>query len=88
MKTHQLLASIAIGLLLIQPASAAPQQQGGSPQHIGAQRGGGAVPVMPDPVAPQFNDPGPQFTPVQPGNPVQQLTPLGSAAQPDSLGIQ
>jgi hypothetical protein len=88
MRTYPLLASVALGLLFIQPASAAPQQQGAPPQNFGAQRGGGAIPVAPNPVSPQFNDPGAQMTPVQPGNPVQQLSPLGNAGQPDSLGIQ
>ena len=31
---------------------------------------------LPTPVTPQFNDPGPQFAVPQPGNPVQQLSPL------------
>jgi hypothetical protein len=44
--------------------------------------------MMPNPVVPQFNDPGSQFSPAQPGNPVQQLSPLGNSTQPDSLGIQ
>jgi hypothetical protein len=39
-------------------------------------------------VAPQFNDPGPQLALPRPGNSVQQLSPLGSAGQPDSLGIK
>ena len=31
---------------------------------------------LPTPVTPQFNDPGPQLAVPQPGNPVQQLSPL------------
>jgi hypothetical protein len=86
MRTYALLASIVLGFLSIQPAWAAPQH-GGS-QHLAPQREGGIAPMMPNPVVPQFNDPGPQFSPAQPGNPVQQLSPLGNSAQPDSLGIQ
>lgn len=87
MRTYALLASIVLGFVLIQPAWAAPQHAG-SPRYLAPQREGEIAPMMPNPVVPQFNDPGPQFTPVQPGNPVQQLSPLGNSAQPDSLGIQ
>ena len=54
--------------------------------------GGYAGPVygyQPQPsVAPQFNNPGPQISVPQPGNAVEQLSPLMGAGQPDALGIK
>jgi hypothetical protein len=50
--------------------------------------GGAPGELLIKPVAPQFNDPGPQLALPRPGNSVQQLSPLGSAGQPDSLGIK
>lgn len=40
------------------------------------------------PVTPQFNNPGPQISVPQPGNAVDQLSPLDGAGQPDALGIK
>jgi hypothetical protein len=40
------------------------------------------------PVTPQFNNPGPQISVPQPGNAVDQLSPLFGAGQPDALGIK
>jgi hypothetical protein len=41
------------------------------------------APPLPVPqVTPQFNDPGPQVTIPQPGNPVQQLSPLPDTGSP------
>jgi hypothetical protein len=56
----------------------------------GGHRGGGfgASRFSPIPATPQFNDPGPQLAVPQPGNPVEQLSPMGNAGQPDSLGIR
>ena len=87
MRTYPLLAFVVLGFLLTQPAWAAPQN-GGSTRQSAPQGWNGIPLMMPDPVLPHFNDPGPQFTPTQPGNPVQQLSPLGNAGQPDSLGIR
>jgi hypothetical protein len=39
-------------------------------------------------VAPQFNNPGRQISVPQPGNAVDQLSPLMGAGQPDALGIK
>jgi hypothetical protein len=44
--------------------------------------------VPQQPVAPQFNNPGPQISVPQPGNAVDQLSPLFGAGQPDALGIK
>jgi len=42
-----------------------------------------------EPQTPQFNNPGPQLSIPQPGNAVEQLSPLpGAAEQPDALGIR
>jgi len=85
MRVHRPLAFLAVVFLLAQPAWAAPRS-GGSTPHPAPP---GGVPVeVPNPITPQFNDPGPQLAPVQPGNPAQQLSPLGNSGQPDSLGIQ
>jgi hypothetical protein len=40
------------------------------------------------PITPQFNDPGPKIWVPQPGNAVEQLSPLMGAGQPDALGIK
>jgi len=40
------------------------------------------------PITPQFNDPGPKLWVPQPGNAVEQLSPLMGAGQPDALGIK
>lgn len=37
---------------------------------------------------PQFNNPGPQISVPQPGNAVDQISPLMGAGQPDALGIK
>jgi hypothetical protein len=44
--------------------------------------------MVPGQMTPQFNDPGRQLTVPQPGNPVQQLSPMDNQGQPDSLGIK
>ena len=40
------------------------------------------------PITPQFNDPGPQISVPQPGNPIDKLSPLMGVGQPDALGIK
>jgi len=40
------------------------------------------------PITPQFNDPGPKIWVPQPGNAVEQLSPIMGAGQPDALGIK
>jgi hypothetical protein len=40
------------------------------------------------PMTQQFNDPGPKLWVPQPGNAVEQLSPLMGAGQPDALGIK
>jgi hypothetical protein len=87
MRVHRPLAFLAVVFLLAQPAWAAPRS-GGSTPHPAPRGLSGAPAEVPNPITPQFNDPGPQLAPVQPGNPVQQLSPLGNSGQPDSLGIQ
>jgi hypothetical protein len=50
---------------------------------------GPPIGYVPQPMAtPQFNNPGPQISIPQPGNPVDQLSPLMGAGQPDALGIK
>ena len=87
MRVHRPLAFLALAFLLTQPTWAAPRSAGSAP-HPSLRGLGGAPAELPNPVTPQFNDPGLQLAFPQPGNPVQQLAPLGSAGQPDSLGIR
>ena len=61
-----------------QPAS----QNGSAP----AQRTAQVVPQPVPQVTPQLNVPGPQMAPSRPGNPVQQLAPLGGANPAVSTG--
>jgi len=58
--------------------------------HYAAHRGDWGLPeyVPQQPVTPQFNNPGPQINVPQPGNAVDQLSPLFGAGQPDALGIK
>ena len=78
---------VATAILLTQPAWAAPRSAGSAPHAV--SRGlSGAPAELPSPAVPQFNDPGPQLALPHSGNPVQQLSPLGGAGQPDSLGIR
>ncbi len=60
----RMLAIVAIGFL----AAPVPQSD--------AQHSPAPPPVLVPPVIPQFNDPGPQVIIPQPGNPMQQLSPL------------
>ena len=83
MRVHRPLAFLAVVFLLTQPAWAAPRS-GGSTPHPALGGLSGVPAEVPNPITPQFNDPGPQLTPVQPGNPVQQLSPLGNSGQPAS----
>ncbi len=63
------------------PAQLAPQN-GSAP----AQRAAQVVPQPVPQVTPQLNVPGPQTAPSRPGNPVQQLAPLGGANPVVSTG--
>jgi hypothetical protein len=88
MRTYSPLAFFLLGFLLTQPTWAAPHHLGSA---RGVARGAGTsfVPVPPQqPVTPQFNNPGPQISVPQPGNAVEQLSPLFNAGQPDALGIK
>jgi hypothetical protein len=72
-------ALVALGLLLAQTTSTLALAEQPPP--------GTLEPVRP--VAPQFNDPGPQLTIPQPGNPLHQLSPLeGLGPPPDPLGLR
>ena len=70
----RVLAIVAIGLFAAAPF---PGSQ------LWAQHSAPPPVLLPVPqVTPQFNDPGPQLTIPQPGNPVQQLSPsLGTGSQ-------
>jgi hypothetical protein len=50
----------------------------------------GPPPVgVPQPVTPQFNNPGPQISVPQPGNALNQLSPLPFGVdRPDALGVK
>jgi hypothetical protein len=91
MKLYPLYSSLAmlvLGFVLAQPASAAPQHLRAAPPAARAP-GTTFVPAPPErPVTPQFNDPGPQISVPQPGNAVEQLSPLFGAGQPDAMGIK
>jgi hypothetical protein len=79
-------AFIVLGLLSTEtPALAAPQTSSGFtvPLLNGASPG-----TNENAFQPQFNDPGPQMRPRPPGNPVEQLSPVGNQQQPNSLGIR
>jgi hypothetical protein len=78
---------VLLGLLLTEPALAAPHHIG-SPHPVGGKAGSGLVYVPPQPVTPQFNNPGPQISVPQTGNAVEQLSPLFGAGEPDALGIK
>jgi hypothetical protein len=78
-------AAIVLALALVESAYARGihhhYHHGG---HLGLPRG-----YQPQqPMTPQFNDPGPKIWVPQPGNAVEQLSPLMGAGQPDALGIK
>jgi len=81
-------AALSVGLV----ATEGFARGGGGGGHggFGATRGMGRAQeqLLIKPATPQLNNPGPQHALPQPGNPVQQLSPLGTAGQPDSLGIR
>ena len=58
--------------------------------HYAAHPGDLGLPeyVRQQPATPQFNNPGLQISVPQPGNAVDQLSPLLGASQPDALGIK
>jgi hypothetical protein len=58
--------------------------------YYAARPGGLGLPeyVPQQPVTPQFNNPAPQISVPQPGNAVDQLSPLFGASQPGALGIK
>jgi hypothetical protein len=82
-----LLALAALGVNYMNTAHAAPVSL-----HGYYARGGYAGPVYgyqpQQTFTPQFNNPGPQLSMPQPGNAVDQLSPLMGAGQPDALGIK
>jgi len=84
-----LTATIALGLALMGSAHTRAihdhhHHHPVNPGHLGPPYG--YVPQQP--VTPQFNDPGPRISVPQPGNAVEQLSPLFGAGQPDALGIK
>jgi hypothetical protein len=80
-------AIVMLGLVASGAAHAAPSSLHGYYAHPGYA---GRLPayVPQQPVTPQFNNPGPQISVPQPGNPVEQLSPLFGAGHPDALGIK
>ena len=88
MKILHAFALVTAAFLATQPASAA--QHGGSAPHLapGARSGVVGGEQLQRSVPPQLNAPGSPLTLPQSGNPVNQLSPLGGAGQPDSLGIK
>lgn len=87
MRAHFTSTFVLLGFLLTEPALAAPHHRG-SPHPVGRKAGSGLVYVPPQPVTPQFNNPGPQISVPQTGNAVEQLSPLFGAGEPDALGIK
>jgi len=85
MRPFSISAVVLLGFLLTEPALAVPYHVG-SAHHVG--RGTGLIYAPTQPVAPQFNNPGPQISLPQIGNPEEQLSPLFGAGQPDALGIK
>ncbi len=72
------LVFLAAGILAVGPAAARP---GGAHGHHGHHHHLRGLPYGyrgQPPVRPQFNDPGPPVALPQPGNPVEQLSPLQS----------
>lgn len=87
MRTYFTSILVLLGFLLTNSAWAAPHHLD-SPPRVGREVGSGLVYVPPQPVTPQFNNPGPQISVPQTGNAVEQLSPLFGAGQPDALGIK
>jgi hypothetical protein len=82
--------ALSIGVLATESfARGGGAHGGGVGRGFSGARGGNAGELLlTKPAAPQFNNPGSQLVLPRSGNPVQQLSPLGSAGQPDSLGIR
>jgi|GEM_PF-4791929 len=78
-------AALACSMAAAARADAPPQPapQNGSPP---AERAAQVVPQPVPQVTPQLNVPGPRTVPRPPGNPVQQLSPLGGANPAVSTG--
>jgi hypothetical protein len=87
MRTYFTSTFVLLGLLLTEPALAAPHHIG-SPHRVGRAIGSGPLYVPQQPITPQFNNPGPQISVPQTGNAVEQLSPLFGAGEPDALGIK
>jgi hypothetical protein len=80
MRTYFTSILVLLGFLLTDSAWAAPPHLD-SPPRVRHEVGNGFVYVPPQPVTPQFNNPGPQISVPQTGNAVEQLSPslaLGS----------
>lgn len=75
--------------LAVTDGLAAGGNRGSSAGHVGGRFG--ATPQEQLPLkssTPQFNNPGARLALPQPGNPVQQLSPLGSVSRPYAPGIR
>jgi hypothetical protein len=84
-------AMIALSFSVVAPALAANDYHPGGGTEMQAHTGyaGPMLGYAPQQsVTPQINNPGPQISVPQPGNPVDQLSPLMGAGQPDALGIK
>ena len=82
-----LTTAIMLGLALMGSAYA----RGIHYRHHHVSRGHLGLPLgyqAQQPMTPQFNDPGTKLWVPQPGNAVEQLSPLMGAGQPDALGIR
>jgi hypothetical protein len=98
MSRKMMIVAVAAAAFSLVATDGFAQRGGGGAQTGGGGHGGFGGPhgdrgfggngLSSNPVTPHFNDPGPQLAVPQPGNPAQQLSPLGSAGQPDSLGIK
>jgi len=89
MRRREFFALLAGALACCTGAAArARAQQQPAPQNgsAPAQRTAQVVPQPVPQVTPQLNVPGPQTAPSRPGNPVQQLAPLGGANPVVSTG--
>ena len=89
MRRREFIAMLGGAVACMAAAVRARAQQPLAPQHRSAPPSPPAVQVVaqvvPQPVpqvTPQLNVPGPQTVPPPPGNPVQQLSPLGGTNPP------
>ena len=86
----KILTTAATIIVLGLAATGAADARGGHGHFVGHfGHMGPPIGYVPQSLAtPQFNNRGPQLSIPQPGNAVDQLSPLMGAGQPDALGIK